>query len=72
MYLRLGGDDGRTWGEEIVLRDQFRMDKFGERDFGYPGLVQNHRGELVALYYWATPELPQQQIAATIWRPKSK
>lgn len=72
MYMRMSNDDGNTWENEILLRDDFRMDKFSERDFGYPRLVQNNKGELVALYYWATPELPQQQIAATIWRPSTK
>jgi hypothetical protein len=72
MYMRMSNDGGNTWENEILLRDDFRMDKFGERDFGYPRLVQNNKGELVALYYWATPELPQQQIAATIWRPSTK
>ncbi len=68
LFARLSADGGQTWGEEIVLRDDFQPDKFGDKDFGYPRLVQNHKGELVALYYWATKELPQQQIAATIWR----
>ena len=72
MYLRLSADGGNTWGDELVLRDDFQMDKFGERDFGYPRLVRNDRGELVVLYYWATRECPQQQIMATIWRPESK
>ena len=69
MFARLSADGGRTWGEEMVLRDDFQPDKFGDMDFGYPRLVQNNRGELVALYYWATKEHPQQQIAATIWKP---
>jgi hypothetical protein len=72
LFARLSSDGGRTWDEEIVLRDDFQPDKFGDKDFGYPRLVQNAKGELVALYYWATKALPQQQIAATIWRAKSK
>lgn len=69
LFARLSSDGGRTWGEEIVLRNDFQPDKFGDKDFGYPRLVQNAKGELVALYYWATKELPQQHIAATIWKP---
>lgn len=70
MFARLSADGGRTWGEETVLRDDFQPDKFGDMDFGYPRLVQNNRGELVALYYWATRDHFQQHIAATIWRAK--
>jgi hypothetical protein len=71
MLARLSRDGGRTWGEDLVLRKDFQPDKFGDMDFGYPRLVQNNSGELVALYYWATKEHPQQQIAATIWKPEN-
>jgi len=71
MYLRLSRDVGRTWGEEIVLRDDFQMDRFSERDFGYPRLARNDRGELVVLYYWATKETFNQHIARTIWTPEN-
>jgi hypothetical protein len=40
-----------------------------ERDFGYPQLTTNGRGDVIDLYYWATKALPQQQIAATISKP---
>ena len=53
------------------VREDFQPDKFGDKDFGYPRLVQNAKGELVALYYWATKDLPQQHIAATIWKPEN-
>lgn len=69
LFARLSADGGKSWAGEIVLRDDFQPDKFGDKDFGYPRLVQNYKGELVALYYWATKELPQQQIAATVWKP---
>jgi len=65
MYLRLSEDGGRTWQEEIPIRDDFALDKFGEKDFGYPRLVQNHRGELVCMYYWATKKDFHQHIAVT-------
>ena len=71
LFARLSADGGKIWGEEIVVREDFQPDKFGDKDFGYPRLVQNNRGELVALYYWATKELPQQHIAATIWKPEN-
>lgn len=72
LFARLSADGGRTWGKEIVLRDDFQPDKFGDKDFGYPRLVQNSKGELVALYYWATQDRFEQHIAATIWRPASR
>ncbi|HRZ57216.1 MAG TPA: sialidase family protein [Candidatus Paceibacterota bacterium] len=72
LFARVSADRGKSWGAEIVLREDFQSDKFGDHDFGYPQLTTNERGEVVALYYWATKELPQQQIAATIWRANGK
>jgi len=69
MYVRLSGDGGKTWGGEVVLRDDFQPDTFGDKDFGYPSLALNHKNHIVALYYWATKDLPQQHIAATLWNP---
>jgi len=69
LFARLSRDGGRTWGEEVVLREDYQPDRFGDMDFGYPRLVQNHRGELVAMYYWATRQRPQQYVAATVWMP---
>jgi photosystem II stability/assembly factor-like uncharacterized protein len=70
MYARLSADGGKTWGDEFVIRDDFKDDQFKDGDFGYPRLVQNHRGELVATYYWASSENPHQHIAATLWAPE--
>jgi hypothetical protein len=39
------------------------------KDLGYCRLVQNANGEIVAIYYWASPENTQQHIAASIWLP---
>ncbi len=69
MYARMSADGGRTWEDEITLREDFQPDSFGDKDFGYPRLVQNHQGELLALYYWASPENPQHHIAGSIWKP---
>jgi hypothetical protein len=64
MVARYSRDDGLSWGEEIVLRDDF----YGDRsDFGYPRLVQRADGQLMAFYYWATRDLPEQHIAASVW-----
>ena len=65
MIARYSRDNGRSWGEEIVLRDDF----YGDRpaSFGYPRLVQRSDGQLMALYYWAVRDLPEQHIAASVW-----
>jgi len=69
MYLRLSSDGGKTWGEEVVLRDDYQPDKFKDKDIGYPRLAVNHENQIVAMYYWATKEQPQNFIAATLWKP---
>ncbi len=69
LFVRVSADGGKSWGAEIVLREDFQADKFGDHDFGYPQLTTNERGEVVALYYWATGQDPNHQIAATIWTP---
>lgn len=69
LYARLSSDGGKTWADEIVVRDDFQPDKFDDKDFGYPRLVQNDKGELVTMYYWATKDRLNHQIAATIFRP---
>jgi hypothetical protein len=69
LFARVSADGARSWGSEIVLRDDFEPDKFGDHDFGYPQLTTNHTGDLVALYYWATAQEPHQHIAGTVWKP---
>ncbi len=65
---RYSTDDGETWGEEFVIRDDFAaLDD--DPDLGYTRLVQRADGKLVAMYYWATVDHPQQHIAASIWTP---
>lgn len=69
MYARLSDDGGVTWANEVVLNEGCVPDKFGEIDFGYPRLVQNHKGELVAIYYWNSKQRFNQYVAATVWKP---
>jgi hypothetical protein len=69
LFARISSDGGKSWGEELTVRDDFQPDKFGDKDFGYPRLAVNHKNKLVALYYWTTKENPQQHIAGTIWKP---
>lgn len=68
MAGKYSSDGGKTWGAEFVVRDDFQsVDDWA--DLGYPRLVQRPDGKLVAMYYWATAEHPQQFIAASIWDP---
>lgn len=67
LFARLSADGGKTWSAEIILREDFQPDQFGDKDFGYPRLVQNQKGELVVMYYWATKAQPQHFIATTVW-----
>jgi len=64
-------DEGKTWGDEFIIRDNFK-DMDSDWDFGYPRLVQLKNGKLVAIYYWASPEHPQQHIEVSIWDPPKK
>lgn len=67
IKARWSEDEGQTWGEEIVVRDDYHPCHDRDTDLGYVSMVQRTDGRLVAVYYWATKELPEQHIAATIW-----
>jgi hypothetical protein len=56
-------------GSEVILRNDYNTDAFGDADLGYPQLVQRPDGKLVVIYYWATAQHPKVHIAATIWEP---
>jgi hypothetical protein len=64
MRARISVDNGKTWGTEIVLRDDART-----WDFGYPRMVVRLDGKIATIYYYTTKENPEQHIAATIWNP---
>ena len=66
---RYSQDGGTTWGDALPIRDDFQPDSFGDKDLGYPRLVQAGDGALVALYYWSTKDIPQQHIAFSRWNP---
>ncbi len=69
IIARISENEGLNWGPEIILRNDFWADENGDADLGYPRLVQRKDGKVVTLYYWATNELKEQQIAVTIWDP---
>ena len=64
IRARLSSDNGKTWGDEIHLRDDALT-----WDFGYTRTVQRKDGKLVTMYYYITAERPEQHIAVTIWDP---
>jgi len=62
LLIRFSEDGGSSWGEEIVIRDNPYS-----YDMGYPQLLQNDAGEMVALYYIATEDRQHSYIEAAIW-----
>lgn len=57
-------DEGRTWGPQIVLRDDG-----GGPDLGYTRTVQRTDGKLVTVYYYNVDADTERFIGATIWEP---
>jgi len=64
LRARLSGDDGRTWSDEIVLRDDGAC-----WDLGYPRTVQRPDGKIVTVVYFNDASAKERYIAATIWDP---
>jgi len=64
IRARLSSDQGRTWGDEIVLRNDG-----GCWDLGYPRTVQRPDGKIVTVYYFNDSPEHERMIAATIWDP---
>lgn len=63
IAAKLSSDGGRTWGQEIVLRNDG-----GNRDLGYCRSVQRPDGKIVTVYYfWDKKTGPERYVAATIW-----
>ena len=67
IRARLSTDNGKTWGPQIVLR-QDGVD----RDIGYVRSVQRPDGKMVTTYYISDRETgPERYIGATIWDPNN-
>ncbi len=66
IRARISRDNGRTWGREIVLRDDA-----ASWDMGYSRSVQRRDGKVVTIYYYTTAANREQHIAATIWNPNA-
>jgi len=67
IRARISSDNGKTWDDEIHLRDDART-----YDFGYTRSVQREDGKIVTVYYFTTEKKQEQFIAATIWNPDKK
>ena len=64
IRARLSEDNGRTWADEIVLRDDG-----GDHDIGYPRTVQRPDGAVVTAYYYNDHPEGERYVAATLWKP---
>lgn len=63
VRLRVSRDNGYTWSEELVLRDDGL-----DWDLGYPTTTENKNGELVTVYYMKDKKgLHENRIQYTIW-----
>lgn len=64
IRARLSNDNGKSWGKEIILRDDG-----GSWDLGYPLSVQREDGKIVTVYYFNEHPEKERYIVATIWDP---
>ncbi len=64
ICAKLSGDDGCSWGDELVLRDNG-----GDHDIGYPRTVQRPDGVVVTVYYFDEEPDGERFIEATLWTP---
>ncbi len=65
IRARLSTDHGKTWGPQIVLREDGT-----DRDIGYVRSIQRPDGKMVTTYYISDERTgPERYIGATIWAP---
>jgi hypothetical protein len=64
LRARISSDSGRTWSNEIVLRDDGATG-----DLGYTRSIQRPDGKVVSVYYFNGPDDRERTIQATIWQP---
>jgi hypothetical protein len=64
IQARLSSDDGETWSEPIMLRDDG-----GNWDIGYSRTVQRPDGKMVTVYYYNDAADGERYISSTIWDP---
>ncbi len=66
IRARLSSDEGRSWSDEIILRNDG-----GSWDLGYTRSVQRPDGKIVTVYYFNDSPDHERQINATIWDPSA-
>ncbi len=66
ILVRTSEDNGQTWSEALVLRDDFGS-VTGRPDLGYVRLFTRSDERLTAVYFWCTADRPQTHIEATIF-----
>jgi len=66
IRARVSADDGASWSDEILLRDDAAT-----WDIGYCRSVVRADGKVVTVYYYSTETRPEPHIEATIWDPRS-
>ena len=64
VRARVSGDEGRTWGPEIVLRDDGLTG-----DLGYPRSIVRPDGKVLTVYYFNGPRDEDRTIQGTFWTP---
>ena len=64
VRARLSGDEGRTWGPEIILRDDGLTG-----DLGYPRSIVRPDGRVLTIYYFNGPRDEDRTIEGTLWTP---
>ncbi len=65
IRARLSTDNGKSWGPQILLRDDGQ-----DRDTGYVRSIQRPDGKMVTTYYISDERTgPERYIGATIWDP---
>ncbi len=53
LVCKISLDEGKSWGNEIIIRDDFVSYQSGSSDFGYPRVLQREDGKIVVVYYFA-------------------
>ena len=64
IRARLSENNGATWGEDIILRDDG-----GNHDIGYTRTMQRGDGKAVTVYYFNDHPETERYVAATVWKP---
>lgn len=64
VRARITRDEGRTWGPEIILRDDGLSG-----DMGYVRSVVRPDGKILTIYYFNGPRDEDRTIEGTLWTP---